>query len=340
VIEAGNFDNLRRRSNHVLAGYFPERHKIDLIDVPEPTLSPRPADDSPGDILFQPEIACLCGSDLPYFNAEHPEFTTREVGHSLHEMVGRVLATNGKKFREGDLVLAVPVAQRGLYERFVVSEARAIPVDPRISSEYAVLAQPLGTVIYAMKKLPSVLDQDVVIVGQGPIGQMFCALMRNLGAREIIVVDKVASRLALSPKMGATAVIDSTKCDPAAEVARITGGAMADIVVEAVGHADQTLNLCTKLVRRLGRMLYFGVPPEKIDGIAWRELFFKNVTLSTSVNPDFARDFPLSMRWLAEGRIDLKPLITHRFPLSDIQTAYETFRDRRDGAQKVMLKLR
>ncbi|MBI3862070.1 MAG: zinc-binding dehydrogenase [Planctomycetia bacterium] len=300
----------------MLAGHFPAKHRVELIDVPEPVLdraSPEPG--QPGDIIFQPEISCLCGSDLPYFNAEHPEFTHRQIGHSLHEMTGTVVATNGKKFRPGDKVLAVPVNQQGLFERYVVSEARAIPVDPRLAKTRAFLAQPLGTVIFGIKKLPQVLDQDVVIIGQGPIGQMFTACMRNLGAREIIAVEKIDSRLELSPKMGATATINPQKTDVAAEVRRITGGGMADIVVEAVGHSDHALNLGLSLVKQAGRLLYFGVPPEKVDEIAWREAFIRNVTVHTTVNPDFSRDFPLAMRWLAEGRIDLAPLVTHTYPL-------------------------
>ena len=80
------------------------------------------------------------------------------------------------------------------------------------------------------------------------------------------------------------------------EVARITGGGMADIVVEAVGHADQAINLALGLVKKFGRLLYFGVPPERIDGVHWRDAFVRNVTIHTSVNPDFERDFPLPPR--------------------------------------------
>jgi len=322
----------------VLAGRFPAKHQIELVDVPEPTLErAAPLPGEPGDIIFQPEISCLCGSDLPFFNAEHPEFTNREIGHSLHEMTGTVVATNGKKFRAGDKVLAVPINQRGLFERYVVTEARAIPVDPRLPKNRAFLAQPLGTVIFGIKKLPQVLDQDVVIVGQGPIGQMFTLCMRNLGARQIIAVEKIPSRLALSPKMGATATINPLETDVAAEVSRLTGGAMADVVIEAVGHADQAINLALSTVKRFGRLLYFGVPPESV-GVSLRDALVRNVTIHTTVNPDFDRDFPLAMRWLAEGRIDLGPLVTHTYPLREIQTAFETFRDRKDGAQKVVIE--
>lgn len=322
----------------MLAGSFPAKHRIELVDVAEPVLEPRPEGATGGQIIFQPEVSCLCGSDLPYFNAEAPEFPNRAIGHSLHEMVGTVTATTGKKYQPGDKVLVVPINQQGLFERYIVHEDRAIPVDPRIPFNRAFLAQPLGTVIYALKKLPSLLDKDVAIVGQGPIGQMYCATLRMLGAREIIALDRLDSRLAMSPKMGATATINVEKVDAAAEVRKITGGEMADVVIEAVGHADQVLNLCTSLLKHNGRMLYFGVPPEKIDGIHWRELFYKNATVHTSVNPDFHRDFPLAMRWLAEGRLDLNPLVTHTYPLREIQTAFETFRDRREGCQKVAVE--
>lgn len=322
----------------MLAGHFPAPKRIELIDVPEPELKrvAQPVDGE-GEILFQPELACLCGSDLPYFERSDARYPP-QIGHSLHEMIGRVVDTNGTRFHAGDRVLAVPVEQRGLFERFVVDQNRAIPLDPRVPPEHALLAQPLGTVIFALKKLPSVLDQDVAVVGQGPIGQLFCAALRNLGAREIIAIDRLESRLAHSPKMGATAVVCNAHEDPVESVRQITHGNMPDIVIEAVGHQDQALNLCIDLCRRAGRILYFGVPPEHLDGIRWRELFIKNLTVHTSVNPDFRRDFPLAMRWIGEGRIDVSRLITHRYPLAEIQTAFETFHHRRDGALKVLVE--
>ena len=110
------------------------------------------------------------------------------------------------------------------------------------------------------------------------------------------------------------------------------------MTIEAVGHADQQLNLCIELCRQAGSILVFGVPPETIDQVRLRDLVFKNITIHSSINPDFSRDFPLAMQWLAEGRIDVIPIITHRFPLVDIQQAFELFRDRRDGVIKVIVE--
>ncbi|MEO1995055.1 MAG: alcohol dehydrogenase catalytic domain-containing protein, partial [Planctomycetaceae bacterium] len=175
----------------MLAGEFTAPQQIALIEVPEPTLSQRPAT---AQILFQPEITCLCGSDIPFFD-HSPEVPLARVGHSLHEMVGTVVDTNGDRFQAGERVLAVPMDQRGLFERFVLDETRAIPLSTGQPDEHLMLAQPLGTVLFALKKLPTILDLDVAVVGQGPIGQMFCAALRNLGARHIIGIDPIAQRL-------------------------------------------------------------------------------------------------------------------------------------------------
>lgn len=318
------------------AGRIVAPGRIEFVDVPEPGL-PAGSAGGAGEILFQPELACLCGSDLPYFQRA-TECRVIDIGHSLHEMIGTVVATNGNRFRPGDRVLCVPVDQCGLFERYVVSAERAIPLDDRVPAEQALLAQPLGTVLFALKKLPPLLDLDVVVVGQGPIGQLFNAALRNLGARRIIGVDLLASRLATSRRMGATDVVCNAGQDPVAALAALTDGRLADVVIEAVGHAEQALNLCIDLCRHAGRILYFGVPPWTLDGVRWRDLFLKNLTVHTSVNPDFRADFPLAMRWIGEGRVNLAPLITHRFPLAEIQAAFETFRDRKDGAQKVLIE--
>lgn len=315
----------------MFAGEIYEPRKIRLIDVPDATLN-----GEPGQILFEPKLGCLCGSDMLFFEGDYPEYPP-VVGHTLHELIGTVVDTNGDRFRVGDEVLCVPMNQEGLFERFCVSEQRAIPLDSRPEPQLALLAQPLGTVIYSLRKLPNLIDLDVVVVGQGPIGQLFCAAIRNLGARQVIAIDPLQSRLKTSPSMGATAVVNSEQEEPLEAVKSLTGGRLADLVVEAVGHREQQFNLCLELCRPHGQLLVFGVPTKVVDGLHWNRLLVKNVQVHTSIDPDFSRDFPLAMRWIAEKRIDVSPIVTHRFPLRDVQTAFDTFHQRRDGALKVLL---
>jgi threonine dehydrogenase-like Zn-dependent dehydrogenase len=317
----------------MLAGEIFAPRQIRLVEVPEPTLDHAP----PGQLLLEVELGCLCGSDSPFFTAQKPEFPCR-IGQSLHELVGRVVATTGDRFQPGQRVLCVPVEHFGLWERFVVSQERAIEIDPRVTAEEAVLAQPLGTILFAMRKLPAILGWDVAVVGQGPIGQLFCSVLRNLGARHIFAIDRLAQRLELSPHMGATRVIDLSLEDPVAAITSVTGGTLPQLVVEAVGHDEQAIDVCIDLVRDDGHLLLFGVPSDRVEGVRWRRLFWKNIKLITSVGPDFALDFPLAMQWVAQRRIDVRPLVSHRFHLAQIQQAYETFVDRLDRAMKVFIE--
>lgn len=320
----------------MFAARITAKNTIELVDVDEPTLTGNTLEGGPS-MIFQPELTCLCGSDLPFFCEEQDEYPLKD-GMSLHEMVGTVLETSGNKFKVGDRVLAVPEWQRGFYERYEVPEGRVIPLDDRQPPEVALMAQPLGTAIYALRKLPPLFDLDVVVYGQGPMGQIFNACLRNLGARQIIALDRVASRLERSRQLGATSMIDTTQQDAAAEVTRLTDGRMADVVIEAVGHSNIAINSCIPLCREHGDILSFGVPPlTKPISIQWIDLFMKNISIHTSVNPDFNSDFPLAMRWVSEGRIDMAPLITHRFEVAKIQEAFEVFRDKKDGAIKVLV---
>jgi threonine dehydrogenase-like Zn-dependent dehydrogenase len=253
-------------------------------------------------------------------------------------MVGTVIDTNGSRWKRGQRVLAVPLGQQGLFERFVLPETRAVALHPGLSDEMAMLAQPFGTVVHALKKLPNMIDRDVVVLGQGPIGQMFNAGLRNLGARRIIGVDPLASRLRASLQMGATATVCARGIDAEQAIRDHLDGLLPEFVIEAVGHRAQAFNDAVRLVREYGTVLFFGVPPHTIDGTTLRALMWKNGTLLTSLHPDFERTFPLAMQWIAEGRVNLAPLLTHRFDLSDLQQAFDVFRDRTDGALKVLVQ--
>ena len=316
----------------MLAGEIFASRSIRLIDIPMPELTDQV--DS-GKILLEPELACLCGSDLLYFEADYPEYAPH-VGQSLHEMIGRVVETTGTKFKAGDRVLAVPEEHYGFYGRYWVSDSRAIQVDSRGSDAEAVLAQPLGTVLFALRRIPPVYGRRVMIFGAGPIGQLFVRALRVFGAGEIIVVDPLADRLELAHAGGATDVVQSTAAE-AISYARSLPGGGPDLVVEAVGHREQVLNECVAACRPHGEILFFGVPPEHVDGFLLKDMFWKNIRLYTSVGPSFELDFPQAMKMVAEKTIEVSSLVSHRMPIDQIQQAYDLFADRQDGAMKVFL---
>ena len=112
---------------------------------------------------------------------------------------------------------------------------------------------------------------------------------------------------------------------------------MADLAVEIVGHNQDTVNLCLNLTKRLGTVLAFGVPDDDVYAFNYRAFFSKNVTLIGSVGPDSLNDYPLAMDMIAQGRIDVSPIITHHLPFTEVQKGFELFIDHRDEAIKVVL---
>jgi threonine dehydrogenase-like Zn-dependent dehydrogenase len=339
----------------VKAGQIVAPRLIKVIDVDEPQIS------EPGHVKIQMERACLCGSDMPFWNYDHNAIVEEglrnpalqrlpfidynegdpypmRVGQSIHECLGTVVESSSDRFKEGDFVLALPEVHTGLCEYMCAPEERTIHL-PRegVPSEQILMTQPLGTVIWAVQKLGNIIDQDAVVVGQGPMGLMFTHMLSNLGCRNVIALDKLDYRLEAAKKMRATHTINVDQEDAEAAVREITGGKMADLVVEAVGHQTETINGCMKLIRRMGTLLCFGVPDDVQYPFDYGSFFRSNLSMIASVGPDVIPNFSLARDMISQGRINMEPLVTHVLPFEEIQRGYELFVDRLDGAIKVVI---
>lgn len=309
------------------------RGNIQLVNAPDPA---RPTS---GQVIVKAETGCLCGSDIPFFSEAQPSYPLAP-GLSLHEIIGRVTASAGTPFKEGDRVLAMPLGLVGCAEQLLIGEDRLVSIDGDLSNVAAVLSQPMATVLSALSTIPNVLGLNVVVLGQGPIGLLFDACLSNAGAARIIGIDVRDARVARSCEFGATDAFvtrDPTGRDAVERVAQLTGGVMADLVVEAVGHEDQQLNLACALARNKGRLLYFGIPPDQPIPFSLEPVVRKSLTIHTSVPDDLRPFVKIALRAITRGRIDTAKLVTHRFPFAQVQQAFETYRDRTDGALKVIL---
>jgi threonine dehydrogenase-like Zn-dependent dehydrogenase len=321
---------MANENGEMRAGQITARGRIELVDAgPQRALRE-------GEVVVALETACLCGSDIPYFS-EPQERYPLAVGLSLHEIVGTIVKSASSAFREGDRVLAMPIGLRGLYQHLTIADDRLVRVDDGLDNDTAVLAQPMATVLSALSSLPGLIGATVAVVGQGPIGLLFDVCLARLGAGRVIAVDVNGARAARACHFGATDSIAARHADVAGTVRELTGGAMADVVVEAVGHEDQALNACIDLCRDSGTILYFGVPPERLNDVAWHSAFRKRLTIKLSTPADLRPFVQLAWRSIRQDRIDMTRLITHRYRFDEIQRAFETYRDRRDGALKVMI---
>lgn len=310
--------------------------KLEFVDTPLPDLDK--IEGQP--ILVRLHAGVLCASDFPRFvggafNIQFP----RPLGDSLHELIGEVVDSRSERFKPGDWTLAIPPDQRGLSDHFVADASMAVPLpmdyEPR---EHLILAQPLGTVIWAARKLPNLLGLDVAIVGQGPIGLMFSHLLSNLGARKVIALDKLDYRLETARRMKATHTINVDREDPTKAVHELTDGKGVDIVVEAVGHDIAPIHLAVDLCKKHGTVLMFGVPDAEECSLPVWKMFRQNIRFISSVHPDVQRDLPLALDMITQGRLDVSPLITHRFPLSQAAEAFCLAIEKKDNPIKVLLE--
>jgi threonine dehydrogenase-like Zn-dependent dehydrogenase len=312
----------------------PRQWELIDVDKPEPT---------DGQMLVRLERAAVCGSDQPPFCGVHEGYP-QPPGATGHEGLGIVEACPSGRYREGERVLLWGF-DRGLFQEYVLAQDSGgcirLPMDQ--PEEKVLMSQLLGTVIHSFYKLGNIIDHDVVVLGQGPVGLVFDAVLRNLGARRIIAIDKLAYRLEVGRRMGATHVVDSSRQNPAAAVAEITGGAMADLVVEAVG-ITQTLNLVPALARRKAQVICFGVPNkdhhEGLVTLQFLDMLRKELHLILTVGPNPEMDYRPALDWIVQGRIDVEPIVSHVLPLEQIQEAFTMAFDDPEPHQalKVVLK--
>jgi len=319
----------------VKAAHVVAHRQIEVFETDAPKMEDFPV----GSIKVKTRMTAICGSDSPHFVLERQvKDYPLNIGISIHECVGTVTETKSDKFKTGDLVQARPTAGiGGLAEYYISHDNVAVKLVDFDPLDQILMSQPLGTVIWAVRKLGNILNQDTVILGQGPMGLLMTHMLSNLGAKTIIATDTVDFRLATARRMRATHTINPERGDIVAQVREITDGRMADLVVEIVGHNQQTVNFCLKLAKRLGTVLAFGVPDEDVYAFQYGEFFRKNVTMIGSVGPDSQNDYPLAMDMIAQGRLDVSPLITHHLPFTEIQKGFELFIDHRDQAIKVIL---
>ena len=224
----------------------PKRWEIADVETPSATKEM---------MLVRLERAGICGTDKPAFHGIGASYPMG-LGQTGHEGLGIVEACPSGAFDAGDRVLLWGF-DRGLFQEYVLADpAGCVKLPMDLEPEVALMSQLLGTVIHCFYKLGNVINRKALVMGQGPVGQLFNATLRNLGARYIIGVDPLPHRLAVSPEMGATHTVNPQTCDLPEAVSEITGGEMVDLAVEAVGR-ESTFNLCGDLLRQDGTLVVF-----------------------------------------------------------------------------------
>lgn len=300
-----------------------------------------------GEVLVRTHTAAICGSDLHVVFAGVGIAPRRHPGYPGHEGIGRVALSRSPLHQVGDLVLTCPAGPDAccFAEYQTLSGIDCIPV-PAFDGplDHLVMAQQLGTVIFALRQHPvDVVGKTVMVMGQGSAGVFFAWLLRRAGAAQVLVSDRSASRLASARQMGATLALDA---DDHARVRQAlldhTGGQGADLVVEAVGSREAVLQ-AVDLARPGANLLYFGLP-DTTAPVLWNfhDFFRKKLKVGSvfgTQREEGRVSFRLALELIASGQIDVGPMISHRLPLEEIDRAMQLANDRDEGARKVLLSI-
>ena len=298
-----------------------------------------------GKVLVKMHMASICGTDLHYVYDGWPRNNyPMEPGEPGHEGIGTIVDPGGSGFAEGDLVLTVPnIWQARNFADFqAISPEFLIKLESDKPPEQLMMAQQLGTVIFASRKLPDINGKSVVILGQGSAGIFHTYYLQALGASTISIVEPNQARRNAGVAMGANHAIDRTGRGAVEAVADLTNGKGVDLVIDAVGGHD-TLNQAIEMVRPEGYVHVFGLPgSSELSPFDLGSFVLKHLDMGTLFGaqdePGLA-SFKEALRLINEGLIDMAPFVTHIFPIEKTREAFDLAKNPTDGALKVSLRM-
>ena len=210
-----------------------------------------------------------------------------------------------------------------------------MPLAPELSLEEATLIEPLAIVLHSMKFAQPQLGETAAVLGAGPIGLLTVLVLKLAGVSRVWAVEPVGRRRELARQMGAEEVIDPAAVDPVRQIRSETGERGVDLALDCAAKGD-SLNQCLRATRKGGRFVLTGIPsatylPLDIETMRLAELAFFNVRRS-------ATEFHPALELLGQQRARLAPLLTHEFPLEDIERAFSLLERYEDGVAKIVIK--
>lgn len=304
----------------------------------------------PGEVLVRMSCAAICGSDLHgVFGGYPPMPFPNRPGAPGHEGVGEVVESRSEQLAPGQRVLTVPDRPHAgaFAELQVLPERYALPVPSSIDPTVMVLAQQLGTVLFALEKFwPATkgtppADAVAAVIGTGPAGLHFIRLLRERGFETIVAVDALEHRCASARRFGADYVVLADDQDRVLdEIKELTAGRGAELVVEAAGRnaARQT---ALGGVAKGGVVGLFGLPEGRSTlSVPYYEMFERQPSLVVSDGAQHEpglRSFRRGIEDIAAHQSQVAELVSHVFPFDEFTAALALAHERRDEVRKVVV---
>lgn len=326
----------------MIGAYFLGNRQIETRrqDRPEP---------GPGQVLLRVHSCGVCGTDVHIYHGEKGSADVTPpviLGHEFSGFVeklgpgvtdlhlGQLVTVDPNIYcgtcvpcRQGQKQMchsmkAVGVTQDGGFADYcLVPFAQCVQVPEGMDPELAAMAEPVACCLHGIDRAGIRPGENVLIVGGGTIGLIMLQLARSAGAAKVVISEPVEMRRKLALSLGADGVIDPIGENLQQRLEEILDRDGADVVIECVGN-PRTAAQAIDAARRCGRIVLFGVPhPDAMLQTSLYAIYQKELSiLGSFVNPD---THSRAVALIASGRLQLKPLITHRYPVEQLAEAIQ-----------------
>lgn len=330
-----------------------EPGKITFREVPVPV-------PGPDQVLVKIRKIGICGSDIHVYHGTHP-YTSYPVTQG-HEVSGEIVSLGEyvKDLEIGQKVTIEPQVfcgrcwpcLHGKYnlceklkvmgfqttgtagEYFAVDASKVTRLPEEMTYAEGAMIEPLAVTVHAAKRFPDVKGAKAVVLGCGPIGILLVQSLKALGAAEVLATDISDTRLALAGSLGADYTVNTMKRDYAEALLEAFGPDKADVVYDCAG-SDVTMDQAIQNGRKGSTIILVAVFG-KTAHVDLAKLNDSELDLNTSMMYRH-EDYVDAIRFVKEGKIQLKPLMSRHFAFEDYQKAYEYIDSNREQTMKVLI---
>lgn len=342
-------------SMHAAVLYAAGDLRYEKVPTPQP---------KPDEVLVRVRMNGLCGSDIHFYErGELGPFRVTQPYIPGHEACGIVIKaastvegpTVGQRVaiepgipcrrcefcKRGrynlcpDVVFMSAPPVNGTFAEYVALAADfAHPVPDSVSDESAAFIEPVSVGVQACSRAQLKAGDTIAVLGAGPIGLVTFLVARAYGASEAFAVDLLGNRLKLAESLGATP-IDAASADTIAAIEDLTEGRGVDVVFDTSGSAA-ACRITPYLARRGGVVTLVGWPETAtvdypVEVVLEKELDVRGVNR-------YANTYPTAISLLASGKLNVAPLISHRFAFEDVVEAFEFAANHPSETIKVMVE--
>lgn len=299
------------------------------------------------DVIVKNHLIGICGSDKNFYQGNLPEKTTEfrqkpEFPFYLgHESGGTVVAVGSKvsDYKVGDKVISFGW-NNNFAEYFKAKPFQLQPAPEGLDMDFVSLGEPIACAMHSGMRSQVQLGDIVVVMGAGFAGQIIAQCAKRKGAYKVIIVDVMEGKLEIAKKLGCDYAINPQKINVKEFIDDLTNGKGADVVIEAAG-TEESFNTATEILKRNGKFVFYSwvTQPVTLNISRWHDdgfEFINTCLVHHTWQERFIWTFE-ALKPVAQGLIQIRPLITHEFPLSKIKEGFEVA-DKDNSAIKIVFR--